>query len=78
MAYWYQSEPHAAFPTLPDRAGLHPPVPPVYAEAREAFLGAAGDAVRTFAADAIHRLAPIGESFYAGRFDETLRRLREA
>jgi hypothetical protein len=77
VVYWYQTEPHAPFPALPDRAALRPPLPAVYPEARQAFLGAVGDAVRTASADAIHHLAAIGESFYAGRFDEALRRLRE-
>jgi hypothetical protein len=56
---------------------LRPPLRPVYGEARQAFLGAVGEAVRVFSAPAIHRLAALGESFYAGRFEETLRRLRE-
>ncbi len=77
VAYWYQTEPHATFPALPARDALRPPLPPAYDEAREAFLGAVGEAVRTFSGPAIHRLAAIGESFYAGRFDETLRRLRD-
>jgi hypothetical protein len=34
--------------------------------------------VRTFSGPDINRLAAIGEAFYAGRFDETLRRLRGA
>jgi hypothetical protein len=77
IAYWYQAEPHAPFPALPDRAAVRPPVPPAYAEAREAFLGAVSEAVRTRSADRIHHLAAVGESFYAGRFDEALRRLGE-
>jgi hypothetical protein len=76
VAFWYQTEPHAAAPPLPDRAALRPPLPPVYDEAREAFLGEVREAVRTFSGPAIHRLAAIGETYYAGRFDETLRRLR--
>jgi hypothetical protein len=78
VAYWYQAEPHAPFPALPDRTALLPAVPAVYSEAREAFLGAVGEAVRTFDGTVIHRLAALGESFYAGRFEETLRRLRES
>ena len=40
VAYWYQTEPHAPFPVLPDREALLPPLPDSYPEAREAFLGA--------------------------------------
>ena len=76
LAYWYQAEPHAPFPALPARDALRPPLPAVYAEARDTFLGAVGEAVRTFDAESIHRLAGVGETFYTGRFDETLRRLR--
>jgi hypothetical protein len=76
VAYWYQSEPHARFPALPARDALRPPLPAVYAEARDAYLGAVGRAVATFSAAELHRLAAIGEPFYAGRFEETLRRLR--
>ncbi len=76
LAYWYQAEPHAPFPPLPDRAALRPSLPPVYEEARGAFLGAVGEAVRRLSAPEIQRLAAIGESFYAGRFAETLERLR--
>lgn len=77
VAYWYQAEPHAAFPALPARDALRPPLPPVYEEARTAFLGAVRAAVQTFSPDVIHRLAAVGTSFYAGRFEETLRRLRD-
>ena len=77
VAFWYQTEPHAVAPPLPDREALRPPFPPVYEEARDAFLGEVREAVRTFSGPAINRLAAIGESFYAGRFHETVRRLRE-
>ena len=76
VAFWYQTEPHAPSPPLPDCAGLRPPLPAIYEEARAAYLGAVRDAVRTFSGPAINRLAAIGEDFYAGRFDATLRRLR--
>jgi hypothetical protein len=62
VAYWYQTEPHAPFPALP---------------ARDAFMHAVTEAVRTLSPTEMHRLAAIGEAFYAGRFAETLRRLRE-
>jgi hypothetical protein len=77
VAYWYQSEPHAAFPPLPARDAMRPPLAPPYDEAREAL----GAAFRSALAerplqDALHRLARPGESFYAGRFADALRQLR--
>jgi len=77
VAYWYQTEPHAPFPALPARAALRPSLPADYAEARDAFMGAVTEAVRTFSPTEMHRLAALGEPFYAGRFAETLRRLRD-
>jgi len=76
LAYWYQAEPHAPFPVFPERPALRPSLPAIYEEARAMFLGAVGEAVRRFSAPEIHRLAAIGDSFYAGRFAETLERLR--
>jgi hypothetical protein len=75
LSYWYQAEPHAPFPAFPERAALRPSLPAIYEEARAAFLGAVGEAVRRFSAPEIHRLAAIGDAFYAGRFAETLERL---
>jgi hypothetical protein len=76
VAYWYQTEPHGPAPALPPRDAMRPPFPAAYAEAREAFFAAVGEAMRTFPGSAIHRVARVGESFYAGRFAETLQRLR--
>jgi len=76
LAYWYQAEPHAPFPVFPERPALRPSLPAIYEEARAMFLGAVGEAVRRFSAPEIHRLAAIGDSFYAGRFAETVERLR--
>jgi hypothetical protein len=75
VAYWYQTEPHAPFPALPARDALRPPLPPEYVEARERFFAAVFDAMRSLPGSAIFDVAAIGESFYAGRFAETLRRL---
>jgi hypothetical protein len=72
VAYWYQTEPHGPFPALPAREALRPPLPSDYAEARDAFMHAVTEAVRTFSPTEMHRLAGIGEPFYAGRFAETL------
>jgi hypothetical protein len=77
VAYWYQSEPHAAFPALPDAAALRPPLPALYDEARAAFFGAVMQSLQSQPGDRLYRVAALGEDFYAGRFEETLRRLRE-
>jgi len=77
VAYWYQTEPHAAFPALPARDALRPALPAPYDEVREAYLGAASRAIQTAAIPEVYRLAAIGELFYAGRFEDVLRRLRE-
>ena len=77
VAYWYQAEPHAPFPALPERDALRPPLPPIYDEARTAFFTAFFEALKELPSQAsLLRVAAIGESFYAGRFDETLQRLR--
>ena len=76
VAYWYQTEPHAAFPALPATDALRPPLPASYEEARGAFFGAVLQALQTSPVDGLYRFAPLGELFYAGRFAETLARLR--
>jgi hypothetical protein len=76
VAYWYQSEPHAAFPLLPEPAAVRPPLPPAYHEARAAFFAAVLQALQTHPSDALFRFGALGELFYAGRFAETLARLR--
>jgi hypothetical protein len=79
LVFWYQTEPHAPFPTLPARDDMRPPFPETYAEAREAFFAAFREALRSMPDGApFTRIASIGESYYQGRFEETLRRLREA
>ncbi|MEX2246021.1 MAG: glycoside hydrolase family 172 protein [Dehalococcoidia bacterium] len=76
VAYWYQSEPHAPFPALPSRDDMRPPLPEEYSAVRDALFTAARDAMRSIPdADAFYRVAAAGSSFYAGRFDDTLRRL---
>jgi len=76
VAYWYQTEPHARFPALPDRTALRPSLPAMYEEAREAFFAAIYRAIGERSAEAVRRVAAIGESFYAGRFADALDRLR--
>lgn len=75
VAYWYQTEPHAAFPVLPARDDMRPALPPPYAEAREAFFAAVSEAMRSFPGPALNDVARLGASFYAGRWAETLERL---
>ena len=77
VAFWYQTEPHAAFPSLPARDALRQPLTAPYDEVRGAYLGAASRAIQAAAIPEVYRLAAIGELFYAGRFEDTLRRLRE-
>ena len=72
LAYWYQGEPHAPFPPLPGRDALRPSLPVVYDEARAAFFAAVAAALASGSADEVHRIAALGEAFYAGRFAETL------
>lgn len=77
VAYWYQTEPHAAFPALPARNALRPFLPASYDEARTAFSAALLDALQALPDQtALYRIAAIGEVFYAGRFDDALHRLR--
>jgi len=75
VAYWYQTEPHARFPALPDRTALRPSLPAMYEEAREAFFAAIYRAIGERSAEAVRRVAAIGEPFYAGRFADALDRL---
>jgi len=77
VAYWYQAEPHAAFPVLPGRETLIPPLPAIYDEARAAFFAAFATALQSLPSQsALYDVARLGELFYAGRFDALLRRLR--
>ncbi|MBI5290109.1 MAG: DUF2961 domain-containing protein [Chloroflexi bacterium] len=80
VAYWYQSEPHAPFPALPERDAMRPPLPPIYEEAHAEYTGALRQAIRTIATDPapLYRVAAIGVPFYEGRFEDALARLREA
>jgi D-arabinan exo alpha-(1,3)/(1,5)-arabinofuranosidase (non-reducing end) len=75
VAYWYQSEPHAPFPALADRPTMSPPLPPIFESAREALFTALARAMSDPASAEFQRIVQIGESFYAGRYQETLERL---
>jgi hypothetical protein len=72
VAYWYQTEPHAPFPVLPDPAVMAPPMPPPYREARAAFFEAVRKVLPSLSGPELRQVAHIGESFYAGRYQETL------
>lgn len=77
VAYWYQSEPHAPFPSLPEPDALRPPLPPVYEEARTAFSAALLQALQALPDQGpLYRVAAVGEDFYAGRFAAALELLR--
>jgi D-arabinan exo alpha-(1,3)/(1,5)-arabinofuranosidase (non-reducing end) len=79
VAYWYQAEPHAPFPVLPERNALRPSLPAEYEQARDAISSALRNALPRLATDprAIFRVASGADPFYAGRFEEALSRLRE-
>jgi len=78
VAYWYQAEPHAPFPVLPDRGALRPALPAIYDEARAAFGAAFVDAARRLPdGGPMNRVAALGELFYEGRFAEFLERIAE-
>jgi len=72
VAYWYQTEPHAPFPVLVDPAMMAPPMPPPYEEARAAFFDAVRKVLPVLSGSGLRQVAHIGESFYAGRYQETL------
>ena len=77
VAYWYQDEPHAAFPPLPERDEVRPPLPAIYDEAREAYFRALRDSMGRFPDPApLYDVAALGELYYAGKFSEVLERLR--
>jgi hypothetical protein len=70
VAYWYQREPHAAFPPLPSREQLLPAFRPPYEEARAALAGLAHRAVATVRTDPgyFDRVAGIARRYYRGDF----------
>lgn len=70
VAYWYQHEPHDAFPVLPTREQLLPRFPAPYEQARALLMPAARrvcDAVRHDPSQ-FDRLAAIARRFYEGDF----------
>jgi hypothetical protein len=77
VAYWYQSEPHVLFAALPALDGLLPPLPPEHHEAAQALTAAVFEALQAMPRqEPLWRVARIAESFYAGRFADTLAQLR--
>jgi hypothetical protein len=72
VAYWYQSEPHIAFPALPSRDELRPPLGPDYGEAREALFNALRTELASRRPGVLEDFSAIGEVFYEGQFRKTL------
>lgn len=76
VAYWYQSEPHAAFPRLPSREAMLPPLAPPYEQAWAAITDAFRASFRDFPRqDKLWATARAAASFYEGRFAQTLAEL---
>jgi hypothetical protein len=80
VAYWYQSEPHARFPKLPDRDAMRPPFGDGYEDARAALFGAMRTARDRLATepDIFFRVAAAGEPFYRGDWAGAIANLSEA
>jgi D-arabinan exo alpha-(1,3)/(1,5)-arabinofuranosidase (non-reducing end) len=82
IAYWYQSEPHAAFPELPSRQAMLPPLRPPYEEARAALMPLAHRAVSLVRSGEdpayFDRLAAIARRYYQGDFSGFLTALRDS
>jgi hypothetical protein len=74
VAYWYQTEPHAPFPTLPDRDTMRPPLPANFAEVRLEVL--AGMARLAGPAENFERMATFTQPYYRGEFDLAIEKLR--
>jgi hypothetical protein len=74
VAYWYQTEPHAPFPDLPDRDAMRPPLPPDFDAVRLEVLS--GMARLAGPAENFERMATFTEPYYRGDFDLALQRLR--
>jgi hypothetical protein len=70
VAYWYQREPHAPFPSLPGRAELLPPLRPPYSEARDVLMAAARQAVARVRVEPqfFDCVAAVARLFYRGEF----------
>jgi hypothetical protein len=80
VAYWYQREPHGAFPRLPARDAMLPSFPAAYEEARAVLAPLAERAVATVRTnpDYFNRLAEISRHYYRGDFARFLAELRGA
>lgn len=73
VAFWYQSEPHGAFPVLPDRDAMRPPLPDDFADIRLRILG--GMIGLAGSRDTFERMASFAEPYYRGEFARALERL---
>jgi len=74
VAYWYQDQPAAPFPPLPDRDAMRPPLPEGFDEVRREVL--AGMARLAGPAENLARMATFTEPYYRGEFDVARERLR--
>jgi hypothetical protein len=74
LAYWYQTEPHAPFPVLPERDAMRPPLPAGFEEVRLEIL--TGMAKLAGPAENLARVAQFAEPYYRGEFDLARERLR--
>ena len=74
VAYWYQTEPHAPFPTLPARDAMRPPLPDEFDEVRLEVLG--GMARLVGPAENLSVMATFTEPYYRGEFALARERLR--
>ena len=77
VAYWYQHEPHAPFPTLGSRDELLPNFPEPYEQAREVLMRLAGRVIASVRTDPseFDRFADIARDYYRGRFWHFLERV---
>jgi hypothetical protein len=75
IAMWYQDEPHAAFPDLPDRDAMRPSLPADFDEMRLEVLAAMAQLAGP--AENLRLIARFAEPYYRGDFDLARRRLAD-
>ena len=75
VAMWYQDEPHAPFPALPDRDEMRPALPPTFDEVRLQIL--TGMARLAGPAEQLELISTFAKPYYRGEFDLALQRLAE-
>jgi hypothetical protein len=75
VAYWYQSEPHADFPALPERDAMRPPLPSGFDEVRLQVIAAM--ARLAVPPPDFARMATFADPYYRGEFALALERIAE-